>query len=72
MLSPITLTPNMDSKTLVSSVNNNFKQIQDENRTKVIKDENGINRILIGKNPKGVYGIYITKPGFDVVKELEA
>lgn len=70
MLSPVKLTPNMEMGTLVNAVNNNFNQLESENRTKIIKDENGVNRILIGKNPKGVYGIYITKPGKDVLVEL--
>lgn len=62
----------MRIETLISSLNNNFSQVESENRTKIIKDENGVNRILIGKNPKGVYGVYISKPKKDVIKELEA
>lgn len=62
----------MEMGTLVNAINNNFNQIEASNRTQVIKDENGVNRVLIGRNPKGVYGIYISKPGKDVIKELEA
>lgn len=71
MLSLIQLTPNMDSNTLTSTLNNNLQQIESENRTKVIKDEDGVNRVLLGRNPSGKYGLYITKPGIDVMKELE-
>jgi len=65
-ISPIQLTPGMDNGTMVSSINNNFQQIESENRTKVIKDENGDSRIIIGKFPDGTYGIIISKPGIDV------
>jgi hypothetical protein len=41
MLSPIQLTPNMDSGTMASTVNDNFRQLESENRTRVTKDENG-------------------------------
>ena len=70
MLSPIKLTPNMKMGTLVTAINNMFNQVESANRTQVIKDENGVNRILIGRNPKGVYGVYISKPGIDVLEEL--
>ncbi len=72
MLSPIKLAPNMDMGTLVNAINVNFNQLESENRTKIMKDENGINRILIGQNPKKTWGIYITKTGYDVIKELES
>lgn len=71
MLSPIQLTPNMDPATMVDAINNNFRQIESENRTKVIKDEDGQNRILIGRDPKGKYVVAITIPGKDVIKEVE-
>lgn len=72
MISPIQLTPNMDLPTLVSAVNENFRQIESENRTKVIRDETGVNRILIGRAPNGHYVIAITVEGKDVLTELEA
>lgn len=62
----------MDMGTLVTAINSTFNQLESENRTKVIRDENGINRILIGLAPNGKYGVYITKPGVDVLKELES
>lgn len=67
MISPIQLTPNMDMATLVSSINDTFRQIEAENRTKVIKDETGTNRIIIGGLPDGTYGIVISKQGQDVL-----
>lgn len=71
MISPIQLTPDMDINTMVNAINNNFRQIEAENRTKIIRDENGENRILIGRAPTGKYVVAITVPGKDVVKELE-
>lgn len=70
MISPIQLTPNMDMATLVNAINNSLRQIEAENRTKVIKDENGQNRILIGRSPKGEYVVAISVPGKDVVSAL--
>lgn len=69
--SPIQLTPNMDSATMVSVINENFRQLEAENRTKVIVDENGVSRVLEGRDPKGNYVLAVTKKGIDVVKALE-
>jgi len=71
MLSPIQLTPNMDMATLTTAVNDMFRQIESENRTQVIKDEDGKNRILIGRAPKGNYVVAISKKGVDVLEALE-
>lgn len=71
MISPIQLTPDMDTNTMVNAINNNFRQIEAENRTKIIRDENGERRILIGRGPTGRYVVAITVPGKDVVEELE-
>ena len=70
MISPIQLTPNMDVATIATAVNETFRQIEAENRTKVIKDENGQNRIIMGRFPDGTYGIAISKPGRDVLTDL--
>lgn len=61
MISPIQLTPNMDMSTLTNALNDMFRQIESENRTQVIKDEDGKNRILIGRAPKGNYVVAISK-----------
>ncbi len=70
-LSPIQLTPGMDNAIMVSAINNNFRQIEAENRTKVIKDETGVNRIIIGRFPDGTYGLAISISGVDVLNALE-
>ena len=71
MFSPIQLTPNMDPGMMASTINDNFRQLEAENRTKVIKDEDGVNRILIGRTPSGKYIVAITVPGKDVLTELQ-
>lgn len=71
MISPIQLTPNMDMSTLTNALNDMFRQIESENRTQVIKDEDGKNRILIGRAPKGDYVVAISKKGVDVLEALE-
>lgn len=69
--SPIQLTPDMDNATQVNAINDMMRQLEAANRTQIIKDENGENRVLIGRGPKGNYVVAITVPGKDVVKELE-
>lgn len=71
MISPIQLTPNMDMPTLTNALNDMFRQIESENRTQVIKDEDGKNRILIGRAPKGNYVVAVSKKGVDVLEALE-
>lgn len=71
MISPIQLTPNMDMSTLTNALNDMFRQIESENRAQVIKDEDGKNRILIGRAPKGNYVVAISKKGVDVLEALE-
>ena len=66
MISPIQLTPNMDSGTLANAINDTFRQIESENRTKVIRDEDGVDRIILGRLPDGTYGLIVSKPGVDV------
>lgn len=70
MASPIQLTPNMEMGTMVNAINNNFRQIEAESRTKIIKDETGVRRIIIGRAPSGEYLFAITVPNKDVIKEL--
>lgn len=70
MLSPIQLTPGMNTNTMATAINNNFQQLEAENRAKVIKDENGQNRIILGRFPDGTYGLAISKPGRDVLTDL--
>lgn len=65
-LSRIPLVPGMDDNTQTNIINDNFQQIEAENRTKVIRDENANDRIIIGRMPDGSYGIIISNEGVDV------
>lgn len=65
MTAPIQLTPNMDMATLVDAVNQNFRQIEAESRRKVITDEDGNDRIVIGKQENGDYAIKVSAEGVD-------
>ena len=71
MISPIQLTPNMDVTTMVNAINSNFQQAASENRVKVMRDENGVDRLLLGRAPDGTYVLAITVPGKSVIEELE-
>ena len=66
MISPIQLSPSMDMSTLVNAVNTTLRQIEAENRTRITRDEDGIDRIILGRFPDGQYGLIISKPGKDV------
>lgn len=70
MISPIQLTPNMDMATLVNAINDMMRQIESENRTKIITDENGQKRAIIGRAPNGEYLIAISAQGIDVIDAL--
>lgn len=65
-LSRIPLTPGMDENTMINIINTNLQQIEAENRTKVIRDEQGDDRIIIGRMPDGSYGIIISNEGYSV------
>ena len=69
--SPIEVQPGMDQDTMAQIINNNFRQVAESNRTNIITDEDGVNRVLIGKGPKGNYVLAVTKKTIDVVKALE-
>lgn len=60
----------MDMQTLTQALNDNFAQIESENRTKIIKDENGQQRVVIGRVPNGEYLVAISAKGFDVLNAL--
>lgn len=68
MISPIQLTPNMTPDQMATAINNTLRQIEAENRTKIVKDEDGTNRIIFGRLPNGEYGIVISKKGKDVLE----
>ena len=71
MISPIRATPNMSMADLVNAYNDLADQIESANRTQIIRDEDGVNRVLIGRDPKGNYVVAITKKGKDVLQALE-
>lgn len=71
VFSPIQIAPGTDGDTLANAINENFQQIASQDRSRTISDESGTPRIIIGKSPKGNYGLYISKPGVDVKAELE-
>lgn len=56
----------MDKATMVNAISNTFHQIEAENRTKIMRDENGVDRIILGRWPDGTYGLIISKPDIDV------
>jgi len=65
-------TPGMSAADLATVINSIADQLESESRTKVVRDESGVDRVLIGRAPKGNYVVAITIPTKDVVKELEA
>lgn len=70
MLSPIQLAPGMDQATMMSVINANFRQLESENRTKVMRDEDGVNRIIFGRAPNGEWLLAISAEGIDVLDSL--
>lgn len=70
MLSMVQITPGMDLATMAAALSENFRQIESENRTKIIRDEDGKARILIGRSPKGEYLIAVSTKGKDVLEAL--
>lgn len=67
-LSTIRLHPTMTYDMLISALNDNFAQLENINRTLIMRDETGTNRIILGRQPDGTYGLVISKPGEDVVR----
>lgn len=72
MISVMRATPGMSAADLATVINSIADQLESESRTKVVRDESGVDRVLIGRAPKGNYVVAITIPTKDVVKELEA
>lgn len=70
MFSPIQLTPNMDMTTLTNALNDMHRQLESENRTQIIKDETGKQRMILGRAPDGEYLIAVSAQGIDVVEAL--
>ena len=71
MISVMRATPNMSAADLATVINSIADQLESENRTRVVRDETGVDRILIGRAPKGNYVVAITVPTKNVVQELD-
>ncbi len=56
----------MPQNTLIDAINQNFRQIESESRRKVVTDENGYDRIIIGKQEDGTYSIKVSGVGVNV------
>jgi len=69
-LATIRLQPGMTMDTLIAALNENFALLENINQTQIFKDETGVRRIILGKLPDGTYGLVISKPTFDVVKQF--
>ncbi len=62
----IKLSPQMDMATLINALNQNFNQVQSQDRRKTITDEDGQDRIVLGKQDDGTYAIRVSADGYDV------
>lgn len=56
----------MPQNTLIDAINQNFRQIESESRRKVVTDENGYDRIIIGRQEDGTYSIKVSGVGASV------
>lgn len=70
MLSPLKLTPSMPTEVMIDAINQNFRQLESEARRKVVTDEDGVDRILIGRQEDGTYTIKVSGVGKDVNRAL--
>lgn len=61
----------MTKQVMVDAINQNFRQIEAESRRKVITDEDGNDRIVLGKLVDGTYNLVISAPGIDVDDTIE-
>lgn len=48
------------------ALNQNFALLENVNVSQTFKDQDGVNRIILGKLPDNTYGFIISKPGVDV------
>lgn len=60
----------MPTETMIDAINQNFRQQESEARRKVVTDENGVDRILIGREETGGYVIKVSGEGKDVNRAL--
>ena len=66
MITPLKLTESMPENVKIDAINQNFRQIESESRRKVITDEDGKDRIIIGRKEDGGYSIKVSAAGYDV------
>lgn len=66
MTAPLKLTTSMPQNVMIDAINQNFRQIEGESRRKVVTDEDGKDRIIIGKKEDGEYAIKVSATGYDV------
>lgn len=59
----VKLSPQMDTATLINALNQNFNQVQSQDRRKVITDEDGNDRIVLGRQDDGTYAIRVSEAG---------
>lgn len=63
-------TPNASIADLANIINDLANQLESENRTKVMRDEDGTDRIIFGKTPNGEWVLAISAKGVDVLDAL--
>lgn len=61
------LGPGSSTEDIIQVVNENNSDIDNRFRTYIVKDETGLNRIILGKLPDGSYGLAISIDGEDVL-----
>lgn len=63
-------TPNMSIADIANIINDLGRQLEAENRTKVMRDEDGTDRIIFGKTPNGEWVLAISAKGVNVLDAL--
>lgn len=66
MTAPLKLTTSMPQNVMIDAINQNFRQIEGESRRKVVTDEDGKDRIIIGRKEDGGYAVKVSATGYDV------
>lgn len=56
----------MPQNVMIDAINQNFRQIEQESRRKVVTDEDGKDRIIIGRKEDGGYAVKVSAAGYDV------
>jgi len=70
MITPIRATPSMSMADFVNAYNDLASQLEAENRTRIMRDEAGTDRIIFGKTPKGEWLIAISAQGINILDAL--